>query len=169
MFHFPTFFDFQVVLLDSGAILGQMNCDFFSEFSETIWRGRPGPFSKMAATQWTICRNCPNWFFFQYGVENLILRNIKMRHFFLKWIFHIFQIFWSSDVGCRERPKIKVFVIFRYFLSFLQIAMGLRRSQTDFEWVLSRETKNKGFCYISVLSFIFTDSCGWHFLKSLLQ
>ena len=123
VFHFPTFFDFQVVLLDSGAILGQMNCDFFSEFSETIWRGRPWPFSKMAATQWTICRNCPNWFFFQYGVENLILRNIKMRHFFLKWIFHIFQIFWSSGVGCRERPKIKVFVIFRYFLSFLQISV----------------------------------------------
>ena len=133
VFHFPTFFDFQVALLDSGAILGQMNCDFFSEFSETIWRGRPWPFSKMAATQWTICRNCPNWFFFQYGVENLILRNIKMRHFFLKWIFHIFQIFWSSGVGCREWPKIKVFVIKPY---------------------------------ISVLYFICTDCCDWHFLKS---
>ena len=40
-------------------------------------------------------------------------------------------------------------------------------SRTDFERVLSLETGNKGFCYISVLSFIFTSCCV--FFKSLLN
>ena len=84
VFHFPTFFDFQVALLDSGAILGQMNCDFFQSFRRPSGGGDHGLFPRWPPPNGRYVEIAQIDFFLQYGVENLILRNIKMRHFFLK-------------------------------------------------------------------------------------